>query len=336
MVLETLWFGILAFLFAGFFVLEGFDYGVGVLVPVIGRDPDERSQVVSTIAPFWDANEVWLVAAGATMFAVFPLWYAALFSGFYLFFFSLLVLLVVRGVAFEFRGELEGAEWTKGWDLALAVSSGGAAFLWGFLMASLLRGVPLGPGHQVIGAPGSLVHPFPVLGGLATLALFTLHGANLLQLRLDDELRERARRIALWVGGVATALGGVFVLSSYLSTPILARVGIVPGVLPLVAGASLVSIRFLLDRGLPGWAFTMGCVTIGVATLTAFSVLHPLVLPALSDPGAGLTVEKAAAGDRTLWAALAVTGVLLPAVIVYQAWSYRVLLRRLGAKTEAY
>lgn len=307
-----------------------------MLVPVLGRDAGERSTVVSTIAPFWDANEVWLVAAGATMFAVFPLWYAALFSGFYLFFFALLVLLVVRGVAFEFRGELEDARWTLGWDVALAVTSGGAAFLWGFLMASLLRGVPLGAENQVLGAPGSLVHPFAVLGGLTTLALFTLHGANLLQLRLDDELRERARRAAMWAGGVATALGGVFVLATYLATPVVDRVGIVPGLLPLAAGGSLVSIRLLLDRGHPGWAFCMGCVTIGLATLTVFSVVHPLVLPGLSGPEAGLTVEQAAAGDRTLWAALGVTGVLLPAVIAYQAWSYRVLLRRIGEETGTY
>lgn len=336
MVLETVWFGILAAMFAVFFVLEGFDYGVGVLVPVVGRDADERAAVVSTIAPFWDANEVWLVAAAATMFAVFPLWYAALFSGFYLFFFALLVLLVVRGVAFEFRGELEGARWTAAWDAALAATSGGAAFLWGFLMASLLRGVPLGAGNEVVGAPGSLVHPFAVLGGLATVALFTLHGANLLQLRLGGQLRERARRVALWAGGVATALGGLFAAATYLATPALERVGVVPGLLPLAAAGSLVSIRLLLDRGRPGWAFAMGFVTIGVATLTVFSFVHPFVLPSVSDPGAGLTVEQAAAGDRTLWAALGVSALLLPAVVAYQAWSYRVLLRRVADGTEAY
>lgn len=336
MALETIWFAILALLFAVFFVLEGFDYGVGLLVPVIGRDADERSRVVSTIAPFWDANEVWLIAAGATMFAVFPLWYAALFSGFYLVFFSLLVLLVVRGVAFEFRGELGDPRWTAAWDTALAATSGSAAFLWGFLMASLLRGVPLGPGNRVLGSPGSLVHPFPLLGGLTTLALFTLHGANFLQLRLDDGLRARARRVALWAGGVATALGAVFVVALYLATPVVERVGVSPGLLPLAAGGSLVSIRVLLDRERPGWAFATGCGTIALATLTVFSFIHPLVLPAVSDAGAGLTIEEAAAGDRTLWAALAVVGVLLPVVVAYQAWSYRVLLRRLGADDAAY
>lgn len=336
MVLETIWFAILAFLFAGFFVLEGFDYGIGMLVPFIGRDAEERSQVVSTVAPFWDANEVWLVAAGAAMFAVFPIWYAALFSGFYLYFFALLVLLVVRGVAFEFREELDDPGWLAAWDGALAVTSAGASFLWGFLMASLLRGVPLGPDNLVVGGPFSLLHPFAVLGGLTTMALFTLHGANLLHLRLDGELEDRARRMALWVGGIATALGAVFVVATYVATPVVERVGVDPGLLPLAAGASLVSIRLLIDRGHPRWAFAMGCVTIALATFTVFYFIHPLVLPSVSDVGAGLTVEDAAAGDTTLWAALAVTGLLLPAVVVYQAWSYRVLMRRIEGESAGY
>lgn len=336
MVVETVWFAGVAFLFTGFFVLEGFDYGVGVLVPFLGRDEDERGQIIETIGPFWDANEVWVVAAGATMFAIFPAWYATLLRTFYLPFLVLIACLAMRGASFELRGEGEGPRWTRGWDAILAVTSGAAAFLWGLVMANLLRGLPITETGTLVGGVASLVNPYAVLGGLTALGLFTLHGANLLQLRLTGGLKDRAGRAARVAGAIATLLGFLFVVATYLFTPFVERLGVNPGILPVAAGASLVSVRFLLDRDRPGWAFGMGALTIAMASGTVFSGIYPHVIPSILGPQAGLTIQDAIAGETTLlWGAI-VAGVLMPGVIVAQAYTYWIFRHRVTGEEEGY
>src|SRR5690606_19665552 len=191
--LETIWFVLIAVLWTGYFVLEGFDFGVGILMPLVAKDEAQRRTVVQTIGPVWDGNEVWLLVAGGATFAAFPEWYATLFSGFYLPLFLILLALIVRGVALEYRNKSDSR---KGWDRAFFWGSLGPALLWGVAFANIVAGVPLDAGHEYTGTLLTLLNPFALLGGLATLLLFTQHGAVFLALRTTGELRERARRIA--------------------------------------------------------------------------------------------------------------------------------------------
>ena len=189
MALTTLWFILIAVLWIGYFVLEGFDFGVGILLPFLGRDDADRRAMIGTIGPVWDGNEVWLLTAGGATFAAFPLWYASLFSGFYLALLLILVALIVRGVSFEFRGKLETARWRKGWDQAIFWGSALPALLWGVAFANIVRGVPMNAAHVVTGNLLTLLNPYGLLGGLATLTLFALHGAIFLSLRTTGDLR---------------------------------------------------------------------------------------------------------------------------------------------------
>src|SRR5512143_431159 len=181
--LNTLWFGLIAVLFVGFFFLEGFDYGVGSLLAVVGKNDRERREVVNSIGPFWDGNEVWLLTAGGAMFAAFPHWSATLFSGFYLALVLMLFALILRGVAFEFRSKVENPAWRRTWDWAIVFGSFVPALLWGVAVANLLRGVPIDQKMNFVGTFFDLLGPYALLGGVAFVALFLLHGALFLNLR---------------------------------------------------------------------------------------------------------------------------------------------------------
>jgi len=195
--LTTLWFTLVAVLFIGYFVLEGFDFGVGILAPVLSEDDTDRRVVINTVGPVWDGNEVWLITAGGALFAAFPEWYATLFSGFYLPLLAILIALIVRGVAFEFRGKGDTVRWRARWDRALFWSSLLPAFLWGVAFASILRGVPLDADNEFAGSLLDLLSPYALLGGLTTLSLFLLHGAVFVSLKTDGDVRHRARALAV-------------------------------------------------------------------------------------------------------------------------------------------
>jgi cytochrome bd ubiquinol oxidase subunit II len=212
MALTDIWFLLIAVLWTGYLVLEGFDFGVGMLLRVLSRDNTDRRVLINTIGPVWDGNEVWLLVAGGATFAAFPLWYASLFSGFYLALLVILVALIVRGVAFEFRGKIDSDRWRRGWDIAIMAGSAVPALLWGVAFGNIVRGVPLDADHNYTGTFFTLFNPYALLGGLTTLSVFAFHGAVFVALKTEGEVRARAKALTLPLGGTAIVLGATFLL----------------------------------------------------------------------------------------------------------------------------
>jgi cytochrome bd ubiquinol oxidase subunit II len=325
--LNELWFVLIAVLWIGFFVLEGFDFGVGMLLPFVGRDERGRRVLINTIGPVWDGNEVWLITAAGAMFAAFPMWYSTLFSGFYLPLLLILVCLILRGLAFEYRAKGSTAQWRRRWDLAIAIGSWGPTLLFGVTFGNIVRGVPIDAAGEYVGGFLTLLHPFALLTGITLLALFLTHGAVFLALKTAGEVRDRARSAVRRVGPVALGLLVLTLVWQQLqrTSPLAAGLGAVAVL--AVAGALL-----LTARGRDGWAFT--ATAVGVLTLVAgwFAALHPAVMPSSLDPNWSLTLTNAASGPYTLtvmsWVALG----LVPFVVAYQAWSYWVFRRRISAK----
>jgi cytochrome d ubiquinol oxidase subunit II len=327
---QIIWFGLIAVLWAGYFVLEGFDYGFGILLPVVGRNEAERRTVVTTLGPVWDGNEVWLLTAGGATFAAFPEWYATLFSGFYLPLLLILVALILRGVAFEYRSKRSDPVWRKRWDAAIVFGSFVPALLWGVAFGNIVRGVELASnpagGFVHTGAFVDLLNPYALLGGLTTLTLFVTHGAVFLALKTDGTIRERANRIAARVGLVAAVAAVAFLLWSQLafSTAMWTWAPVVAAALAWVAG--LVANR----RGREGWAFLCSAVTLGLAVLGLFGMLYPDVMPNVDRALPGLTVANASASQLTLQIMFWVAVVLTPVVLLYQGWTYWVFRKRLS------
>ena len=320
----TLWFALVVLCWVLFFVLEGFDFGVGLLSPVVGRDDHERGAVVRTVGPFWDGNEVWLVAAIGVTFAAFPDWYAALLSGLYLPMAALLLLLAVRGVALEFRGKGDGPRWRRRCDAALAASSAGIVLLWGAVLGVLTHGLALGPDGQVTGTGLSrstaTLFGWPALAG-AGAALFAalLIGAMFLTLRTTGPVHLRARRL-----GVTLATGG---------TAVLAAIGFATESRPALAAAALcLGIAMLARNGQEALAFGGTALSIAGAVITVFTVHGDVVLRSTLDPAWSLTMTGAAATDSALRLISVVGVVVLPGVLVYQAFSYWVFRRRVASE----
>jgi cytochrome d ubiquinol oxidase subunit II len=330
--LNSIWFALIAVLFIGFFFLEGFDYGVGILLPFVARNDGDRRLVINTIGPFWDGNEVWLITAGGAMFAAFPNWYATMFSGFYLPLVLMLLALIVRGVAFEFRSKDERASWRNLWDWLLFVGSLVPAFLWGVAFGNLLRGVPIDANMEYTGGFWNLLNPYALSGGLAGLAAFTLHGATFLSLRTGGEVLERANSAArrLWPPAVVLVL--LFVIASYFTTDMFTRLGIDPGPIPLAAGAALLSVGWFVRQRSHGWAFAMTGLTIILSSLTVAVGLYPRVMVSSLNPNWSLTIYNASSSPYTLRVMSIVALIFVPIVLAYQAWSYWVFRKRLTRK----
>lgn len=323
--LQGLWFILIGVLWAGYFVLEGFDFGVGMLIRVLGRDATERRMIIHTIGPVWDGNEVWLLTAGGATFAAFPQWYASAFSGFYLALFLVLAALIVRGVSFEFRGKVDSPRWRAGWEWALAISSGVAALLFGVAWANFIYGVPMGPAHVVHASLWDLLHPYALLGGLVTLSLFLAHGANFLSLRVRGELHERAGQMARRAAPVAPVLMIAFLLWTALA------LDFSPGrvIIALLAGVAAV-LWPLIRRRSEGWGFAAGAGTIVLFTVTLFAALYPNALPSTTNRAFDLTLAQASSSHYTLTVMTIVAAVMVPIVLAYQAWTYWVFRHRLG------
>lgn len=332
--LNTLWFVLVAVLFVGFLVLEGFDYGVGILLPFVARSDDERRRVINTIGPVWDGNEVWILTAGGAIFAAFPHWYATLFSGFYLALFLILAALIVRGVAFEFRSKDGSPAWRATWDRLIFVGSALPALLWGVALANLLKGVPIDAGKNFVGGFFDLLSPYTLIAGLATLGVFVVHGAIFLDLKSTDPIRARARAVTKRVGPVATVLLLLFVAGTYLWTDVYARLGINPGLVPLLALGSLLSAGYLIHRERLGWAFVMTCLTIALSTVTLFVALYPRVMVSSLNPEWSLTIYNASSTPYTLRIMSVVALVFVPLVLLYQGWTYWVFRHRITAETK--
>ncbi|MDW5325813.1 cytochrome d ubiquinol oxidase subunit II [Plantactinospora sp. KLBMP9567] len=323
--LSTFWFLLIAVLFTGYFILEGFDFGVGILLPVLGRDDRERRVLINTIGPVWDGNEVWLITAAGGLFAAFPGWYASLFSGFYLPFLLVLLALIFRGVAFEYRHKRPEAAWKARWDLAIFLGSLIPAALWGVVLGNLLRGVPLDARHDYTGGLLDLLNPYALLGGVTTTALFVTHGAVFLALKTTGEIRARAGRLAARAATATAAVTAVFLAVGLTIRHTPAAVGLAVAAALALAGA-LAATRARRE----GWAFVGTAAAIGLTVAALFAALFPTVLPSTTDPAGTLTVDNAASSAYTLKVMTWVAALFAPVVVAYQGWTYWVFRKRIG------
>ncbi len=327
--LSDLWFIAIATLWTGYFVLEGFDFGVGILLPVLGHDDRERRVLINTIGPVWDGNEVWLLTAGGATFAAFPEWYAAMFSAFYLPLLLILLALIVRGVAFEYRGKGETARWRRNWDAALFAGSLLPAILWGVAFGNIVRGIKLDAAHHYVGGFFDLLNPYALLGGLTTLTLFVMHGAVFLALKTAGDIRARARALAGRTGIAAIAAEGGFLAWTEVSHTG-AKTAAASVALAATAAAALVAGTLASRVGREGAAFCSTAVAIAAATAALFTALYPRVLPSTVRAAYSLTTANAASTAKTLAVMTVVAVIFLPFVLLYQAWTYWVFRKRIG------
>ncbi len=332
MELSVVWFILLAVLFAGFFFLEGFDYGVGILLPFLGRDEAERRRLVHAIGPVWNGNEVWMITAGGAMFAAFPHVYATLFSGFYLALFLMLAALILRGIALDFRGKDAGAAWRRTWDWFIFAGSLVPALLWGVAVANLLRGVPIDARMQYVGTFFDLLSPYALVGSLAFVLVFVCHGAAYLALKTDGQAAERARLAFLRCGPFAAAACLGLVGLTYIETDLFATLG--AGVSLWLAVAAFVAAYLLTVRRKAGGAFVASGLTVVLVTTAFFWGLFPRLMVSSLDPAWSLTVHNAASSPYTLKLMTIAALVFVPVVLAYQAWAYWIFRRPLPKDAE--
>ena len=325
MELTTVWFALIAVLWIGYFCLEGFDFGVGMLLPVLSRSETERRVVINTIGPVWDGNEVWVLVAGGATFAAFPEWYATLFSGFYLPLLLILLALIVRGLAFEYRAKRDDPVWRARWDKAIFLGSAVPAVLWGVAFANIVRGVPIDADLEYVGGLLTLLSPYALLGGVTTLLLFLTHGALFLALKTDGEIRHRARDLGLLLGAGAAVAAVVFLVWTQAMTGDLWS-----SALFVAAAFALLAGLFAAWRGREGWAFLGTFVAIAAAVAGLFVALFPDVMPSTLDSGVSLTTTNAAATAYTLTIMTWVAVIFTPIVLMYQGWTYWVFRKRIA------
>ena len=325
---QLLWFILIAVLFIGYFFLEGFDFGVGILMPFLSRDDKDRRVCINTIGPFWDANEVWLITAGGAMFAAFPHWYATLFSGFYLPLLLILLALIFRAVGFEFRSKVDHPNWKRVADQFIFWGSLIPAFIWGVALTNIVMGLPIGQDMNFQGGLFGLLSPYALLGGLISTVIFTLHGALFLTLRTEGPLKDRATRTALkmWIPSGVLLL--VFALLGYQQTVLFEGLGLIPGTLPALTVLSYLAGYFFLKMNRTGWSFGATGATIVFGTIVAFEGLFPVLMPSTLSPEWSLTIYNASSSELTLTIMSVVALIFLPIVLAYQAYSYYVFRKR--------
>ncbi|MGX5214187.1 cytochrome d ubiquinol oxidase subunit II [Streptomyces violaceus] len=327
MELHDVWFVLIAVLWTGYFFLEGFDFGVGVLTKLLARNRPEKRVLINTIGPVWDGNEVWLLSAGGATFAAFPEWYATLFSGFYLPLLLILVCLIVRGVAFEYRVKRHEESWQRNWETAIFWTSLLPAFLWGVAFGNIVRGVKIDQDFNYAGGVLDLLNPYALLGGLVTLALFTFHGTVFVGLKTVGEIRERARTLALRVGLVTAVLALAFLMWTQADRGDGASL-----VAVVVAVASLLVALVAARAGREGWAFALSGLTIVATVAMLFLTLFPNVMPSTLNPEWSLTVTNASSSPYTLKIMTWCAGIATPIVLLYQGWTYWVFRKRIGTQ----
>jgi len=335
--LQVLWFCLIAVLWSGYFVLEGFDFGVGMLLPFLPRNETERAAMFQSIGPVWDGNEVWLVVAGGATFAAFPAWYATMFSGFYLALLLLLVLLIVRVVSFEWRGKGHGEAWRKAWMWANAVGSFGIALLWGIALSNLLYGVPINSDGDFSGGFSDLFNAYTVFGGIAFALLFVFYGACYLTLRTTGDLLARSQATARRLALPALIVGGAYLAWTVVVATDNNHKDVFPPVLPAaLAAVALLLAALCALRGRDGVAFVLtAAATIGVVA-TLFTSLYPRVMVSSTDFANSLTVPDAASAHYTLAVMSVVALIFVPLVLLYQGWTYHVFRARVtGGEVES-
>ncbi|MEU8794396.1 cytochrome d ubiquinol oxidase subunit II [Streptomyces sp. NPDC048643] len=325
MELHDVWFVLIAVLWTGYFFLEGFDFGVGVLTKLLARDRTEKRVLINTIGPVWDGNEVWLLTAGGATFAAFPEWYATLFSGFYLPLLIILVCLIVRGVAFEYRAKRPEEHWQRNWETAIFWTSLIPAFLWGVAFGNIVRGVKIDRNFEYVGNFWDLLNPYAILGGLVTLTLFTFHGTVFVGLKTVGDIRERARKLALRLGPITAVLALAFLVWTQADNGDGGSLAAL-----IVAVVALVAALVAVNAGREGWAFMLSGVTIVAAVAMLFLTLFPNVMPSSLNDDWSLTVTNASSSPYTLKIMTWCAGIATPIVLLYQSWTYWVFRKRIG------
>lgn len=335
--LVMIWFILIAVLWVGYFILDGFDQGVGVLLPFLGKDDLRRRVMINTVGPVWDGNEVWLLVAGGATFAAFPLWYATMFSGFYLALFLVLFALIIRGVAFEYRGKRDSARWRANWDRAIFVGSALPALLFGVAFGNVVGGSPISPIETTLptgtandlnytGSFFDLLNPFALLLGVMTLLVFTTHGAIFLALKTRGEMHEAARGAALKVGLAAAVVAVAALLWAQAFS---GRVAITLPMVLVAAVFFLAALGMTLKRR-DGWAFIFSSGTIALAVASLFVGLFPNVMVSTIDAAYNLTVDNASSQEYTLTIMTWVAVIMTPIVLIYQGWTYWVFRKRIS------
>jgi len=330
MELTTVWFILIAVLWTGYFVLEGFDFGVGMLMPVLGRGEQaelRKRVLLNTIGPVWDGNEVWLLTAGGATFAAFPNWYATMFSGLYLPLLIILVALIVRALGFDYRGKVDDPAWRKRWDIAIFAGSAVPALLWGVALTNLVMGLPINAAKEYTGNLFTLLNPVGLLGGLTTVALFLTHGAIFIALKTEGDIRHEARTLSLKLGTMAAVLAVVLLVTINVSTGSTGS-----WAASAIAAAALLAGLFAVSRNREGWAFIGTFVAIGAAVATLFLALFPDVMPSTTNAAYSLTTTNASSTAYTLTIMTWVAAVFTPIVLVYTSWTYWTFRRRIGTQ----
>jgi cytochrome d ubiquinol oxidase subunit II len=324
--LTLVWFVLIAILWTGYLVLEGFDFGVGMLLPFLGRKDKDRRVMINTIGPVWDGNEVWLITAGGATFAAFPEWYATLFSGFYLPLLLILIGLILRIVSFEWRGKINTDTWRAWADRGIMVGSYIPGILWGVAFANLVRGVELDADHQYVGGFFALLNPFALLGGAVTALLFVLHGAIFLSLKTAGDMRERSGALAARLAPVALVVAAAWAIWAQIAYSVAWTWGAVA-----LAAVGLVAVVLTTRARREGWAFIWSAIVLVAAVILIFGSMYPDVMPAF-DPANSLTVTNASSTDYTLTIMTWVAVILTPVVLLYQGWTYWVFRKRISAE----
>ena len=352
MTLSILWFILIAVLWIGYLTLEGFDFGVGMLVRILGRDERERRVTLATIGPHWDGNEVWLLTAGGATFAAFPEWYSTLFSGAYIVLFLILLCLIVRVCAIEWRPKVNSQTWRDRWDWIHTISAWLPSILWGVAFANLVQGMRIevvqisngavvpagqvpadslvaGAAHQITGGLLSMVTPFTLLGGAVTCLLFLNHGALFVALKTTGELSQRALSLSRRLAPIATVITAAWALWAQL-----AYSGSPLSWIPLVvAAAGLISSLLAGRAGNEGRAFALHFVGIAFAVVLIFAAMAPNVMRSSVDPAYSLTIQQAASADTTLLIMTVAAAVFVPGVLAYTVWSYKVFASRISVES---
>ncbi len=331
MSLNTLWFILEMVLFIGYFFLEGFDYGVGILLPFVGQNDLERRVVLNSIGPVWDGNEVWLLTAGGAMFAAFPNWYATLFSGFYLALFLLLIGLILRGLGLEYRSKNPGSSWRNTWDWLIFVGSLLPALLWGVAFANIVRGVPIDGHMNFTGSLLTLLNPYALLGGVAFLLVFMLHGSLFLNLKTTGHVEARAKKFATTMSIPVAIVLLLFVIFSYVPSEVF-RYSISSAlifVIFVIAFIAVLSVRFLVGKH-GGWAFTFVGLAIALTTTGMFLGMYPNVMVSSTNPQWNLTIYNAASNHHSLFVMTIVALIMVPIVLAYQIWTYYIFRKRVS------
>lgn len=335
--LPTVWLFVIGLTFTVYFFLDGFTFGTGLLQPFIARNERERRAMIGTVGPFWAANEVWIILGAGAIFAAFPLWYGTLMTSLYPAFTLILLSLIGRGVAFEYRAEVDNRRWRLFWDVTAFICNLLPAFLWGYILANMVRGLPIGASGRYEGGVSDTLSLFTVLGGLASLGMFVLHGATFALLRLDTggPLYARARRAALSWGAVATVLVLGFVYLGFVGEGLFATPGLSEWLFPVGAALNLALIWLALTWRRDGLAFFATGLTLAFSTATVFVSLFPNVLPSTLGAAYNLTLANSASEPYTLRLLSYASLIFLPLIVGYQGWNFWVFRQRVSSRDDA-